>query len=249
MEMIVDSIWGSAIVNGPLTNTFGFSAAFSKADIPYRYITSGFFHSGLLHLLVDVGVLYWQPSWLSAGLGAPLYLTTFFGSIIAGNIAHVMNSSDRLFDVSMLLGSSSGICGLFGLMFVCLTRIANINPSNGGASSGQLFRGMAIMIILGLKMDNVNTAMNIGGFFGGIIIGILCGPRYEKDYAMRRKNSAGYDPFLRDYRSVMGFGILPTDRGLISLKVLCTAIIAAVISIPKYRNIPVTIVQGLLNAV
>ena len=29
--IIVDSIWGSAIANGPLTNKFGFSAAFSKA--------------------------------------------------------------------------------------------------------------------------------------------------------------------------------------------------------------------------
>lgn len=249
MEMIVDSIWGSAVVNGPLTNTFGFSAAFSKAEIPYRYITSGLFHSGLLHLLINIGVMSKQPSWLATGLGGPLYATTFFGSIVMGNIAHVMNTSDRLFNVNMYLGSSAGICGLFGLMFVCLTRMANTNPTNGGASSGQLLRGMAVMIVLGLWMDNVNTAMNIGGFFGGIIIGILCGPSYQKDYAMRRKNSAGYDPIYRDYRSVMGFGIMPTDSGLVSLKALYTILLAVVVSIPKYRNVPLAITKGLLNAI
>jgi len=248
-EMIIDSIWGSAVVNGPLTNTFGFSAAFSKAEIPYRYITSGVFHSGLLHLLVNIGVMIKQPSWLATGLGGPLYATTFFGSIIMGNIAHVLNTSDRLFNVNMYLGSSAGICGLFGLMFVCLTRMANTNPTNGGASSGQLLRGMAIMIALGLWLDNVNTAMNVGGFFGGILIGILCGPSYQKDYAMRRKNSAGYDPIYRDYRSVMGFGIMPTDSGLVSLKALYAILLAAVVAIPKYRNVPLAITKGLLNAV
>lgn len=249
VEMILDSIWGSAVVNDPLTNTFGFSAAFSKAEIPYRYITSGLFHNGLLHLLINIGVMYQQPSWLADGLGGLLYLTTFFGSTITGNIAHVMNSSDRLFDVNLFYGSSAGICGLFGLMFVSLSRIANVNPSNGGSSSGQLLRGMAIMVFLGLWMDNVNTAINIGGFFGGVIIGIFCGPRYKKDYAMRRKNSAGYDPIFRDYRSVMGFGIMPTESGLIPLKALGSVLLTAVILIPKYRNVPLSIYRGLVNAV
>ena len=189
-----------------------------------------------------------QPSWLATGLGGPLYATTFFGSIIAGNIAHVLNTSDRLFDVSIFLGSSAGICGLFGLMFVCLARIASVNPTNGGGSSGQLVRGMAIMIGLGLWMDNVNVAMNIGGFFGGIMIGILCGPRYGKDYSMRRKNSAGYDPVDRDYRSVMGFGIMPSDKGIVSLKVLYSMLLAAMVSIPKYRKVPIAISRGLWKA-
>ena len=249
LEMIIDSIWGAGVVHGPLTSTFGFSAAFSKAEHAYRYVTSGFFHEGLLHLLINIGVTSRQASWLATGLGAPLYLTTFLGSIILGNFAHVMNCSDRLFNPNIYLGSSGGISGLYGLMFVCLTRIANTNPSNGGSSSGELVRGMAIMFFLGMWLDNVNTAMNIGGFFGGIIIGILCGPRYTKDYAMRRKNSAGYDPVSREYRRVMGFGIMPTESGMISLKVLYATLLVVGFSIPKYRNIPFAIIRGLRNAI
>jgi hypothetical protein len=66
---------------------------------------------------------------------------------------------------------------------------------------------------------------------------------------MRRKNSAGYDPIYRDYRSVMGFGIMPTDSGLVSLKALYTILLAVVVSIPKYRNVPLAITKGLLNAI
>ena len=245
MEMIVDSVWGSAVVNGPLTKTFGFSAAFRK--VPHRYLTSGFFHSGLLHLLVNLGVMSNQANWLATGLGGPLYGITFLGSIIAGNMAHALNSPDKLFDVGMVLGSSAGIAGLFGLMFVCVTRIARVNPTNGGASSGQIFRGMAILIGLGLWMDNVSVAMTIGGFFGGMLIGILCGPRYDTDYAMRRKNSAGYDPQNIDYRRVMGFGITPT-RGRIPLNILWTALFCIAMSNPGIRSAPLTIVRGLQNA-
>ena len=249
IEMTIDSIWGSAVVNGPLTGTFGFSAAFSKTQQSYRYITSGLFHNGLIHLLIDIGVMSRQPSWLATGLGSPLYLMSFIGSIIIGNFAHLMNTSDRLFDANIYLGSSGGICGLFGLMFVCLTRMANTTGSNGGASKGQLIRGMAIMIFLSLWMDNVSMAANIGGFFGGIIIGILCGPRYTKDYSMRRKNSAGFDPVSRDYRRVMGFGIMPTDSGLIPLKVLYVILLTIAISNPKYRDMPLTVVKGFMNAI
>ncbi len=245
MEMIVDSIWGSAVVNGPLTNTFGFSAAFRK--VPHRYLTSGLFHSGLPHLLVNLGVMSNQASWLATGLGGPLYGTTFLGSIIAGNMAHALNSPDKLFDVGMVLGSSAGIAGLFGLMFVSVTRIARVNPTNGGASSGQIFRGMAILIGLGLWMDNVSVAMTIGGFFGGILVAILCGPRYDTDYAMRRKNSAGYDPQNVDYRRVMGFGIMPT-RGRIPLNILWTALLCIAMSNPGVRSAPLAIVRGLQNA-
>lgn len=247
IEMIVDSVWGSAVVNGPLTNTFGFSAAFANANVPYRYLTSGVFHSGLLHLLVNLFVMGNQAPWLATGLGGPLYATTFLGSIVAGNFCHTLNSPDRLFDVGIVLGSSAGIAGLFGLMFVCLTRIARVNPTNGGASSGQLFRGMAILIGLGVWMDNVSVAMTVGGFVGGILIGILCGPRYDKDYAMRRKNSAGYDPANRDYRRIMGFGIMPTP-GRISLNVFWAGILALAASKPGCRNVPLAIVRGLKNA-
>jgi len=247
MEIIIDSIWGSAFVSGPLTTTFGFSAAFSRAQQSYRYITSGLFHNSLTHLLIDIGVMGRQPIWLASGLGAPLYLTCFFGSIVIGNLGHLMNSTDRLFDPKIYLGSNGGICGLFGLMFVCLARMASANSSrNSGPSTDQL-AGMVIMLFLAIWMDNVSMASNIGGFFGGIIIGVLCGPRYTKDYAMRRKNSVEFDRASNAYRSAMGFGIMPTDSGLIPLKLLYSIVLTIAIAVPKYRSIPVAIIRGCMG--
>jgi len=227
-EMIIDSIWGSAVSMGPFTSAFGFSGAFSKSQHFYRYATSGLFHSSLLHLLIDIDAIRRLPRWLSTDLGTPLYFTTLILATISGNLAHVMSLSDP-WDCNIILGSSVGICGLFGLMFVCLARISNINNSSGKNSGGQIILGMAIMLVSGLFLESVSTAANLGGFAGGAIIGFLCGPKYIKKYTMRRKNSAEFDPVSRDYRRVMGFGIT-TKNGLIPLKVIWGVLLTIVLS-------------------
>eukprot|EP00536_Pseudo-nitzschia_multiseries_P000448 jgi/Psemu1/282335/fgenesh1_pg.6_\ len=249
-EIILDSIWGSAIVGGPLTSAFGFSAVFSSARHSYRYITSGLFHNSLPHLLVDIGVLARQPSWLATGLGGPLYLTCFWVSTATGNIAHLLNTSDRRFDPNLYFGSNGGICGLYGLLFVCLSRMARANPgrTGTGGASGQLARGIAVMIALAMGMDNVSKAANVGGFLGGAMVGILFGPRYSKSYSMRRKNSVGYDPASQSYRRAMGFGIMPSETGRIPLKWLYGILLMLAIAVPSYRNIPFEIAKGLLGA-
>lgn len=233
-EIIIDSIWGSAVSMGPLTSAFGFSGAFSKSQHFYRYVTSGLFHSSLLHLIIDIDAIRRLPRWLSTDLGAPLYFTTLILATISGNLAHVMNISDP-WDSNIILGSSVGICGLFGLIFVCLARISNTNDSSGKTSGGQLIWGMAIILVSGLFLESVSTAANLGGFGGGVIIGFLCGPKYIKNYTMRRKNSAEFDPVSRDYRRVMGFGIIPTKNGLIPLKVIWGVFLTVALSM-QYNN-------------
>ena len=265
--MVIDAITGSTVVaHSPVVRAFGFSATLASSSTRrlnvYRYLTSGFVHSGLLPLLINVGVmLKLQPSWLSRSLGASLYLTTFLGSIILGNMAHVVNTTSTgggflAFDFTNYMGSSAGICGVYGLMFVCLTRMGQANPSknsnrrsgNGGGFT-QLLQGMLILLGVGAWMEHVNVAMNLGGFGGGILLGLLCGPKYTNDYSMTRKNSVGYDPVDRDYRAVMGFGIMPTERGWIPLKVLQAILLTIFLAVPQYRNIPVAILKGVWNLI
>jgi hypothetical protein len=47
----------------------------------------------------------------------------------------------------------------------------------------------------------------------------------------------------------MGFGIMPTESGLISLNALYAVLLAVALSIPRYRDVPVAITRGLLNAI
>jgi membrane associated rhomboid family serine protease len=236
--MITDAIVGSA-VHGPLTLDFSFSNALSKNQ-PHRFLTSGFLHGGIVHLLINLDTLRRQPSWLETGLGAPLYLTAFLVSIVTGNIGH-MYGVNNPFDHILCLGASGGICGLYGLMYVSLIRMGN------SRAASRIAKGMATLFAMGLVLDGVSTASHVGGFLGGLATAILCGPSYGKNYSMRRKNSAEYDPTPRDYRLVMGFGVMPTERGMLPLPLIWGALaILFAASKPKFRAMPAMILQGFL---
>jgi membrane associated rhomboid family serine protease len=180
-EIVIDSVWGagSTAMGSPLANAFGFSVSLAKAQ-PFRYLTSGFFHANFIHLAVNMDSLRRQPSWLETGLGTPLYVSTFLWSIVAGNIMYVSHSTNP-FDRNIIMGASSGISGLFGLMWVCLARM-----NNGGRATGYLIRGMGTLLLLTMWSDSISMTSLVGGFVCGVVTGLLCGPRYVKDYAMVR---------------------------------------------------------------
>lgn len=238
LGMITDAVVGSSVL-GPLSRDFGFSNSLSRNQ-PHRFLTSGFFHSGVIHLLVNLDTLRRQASWLETGLGVPLYLTTFFVSIVAGNVGHLIGANNP-FDQTLCLGSSGGICGLYGLTFVSLIKMGN------RGAAGRIARGMATMMIAGLFIENMSIASHFGGFLGGTIMAILFSPSYKNNYSLRRKNSVEYDPAPRDFRQAMGFGVLPTERGMIPLPVLWGALaVLYAVATPKFRAMPALCLKGFL---
>jgi hypothetical protein len=118
---------------------------------------------------------------------------------------------------------------------------------SGTGSYRQIFKGLVGMFAMGWFMDTVSNACNVGGFLGGIVIGIICGPSYVKDYTMRRKNSVEFDPSPRDYRRVMGFGIMPTRRGVVPLTFVWIAAGAFLLTNPKYQMMPSQVLKALLR--
>lgn len=240
MEMIIDAIWGSTVIDAsPLVQSLGFTVARARFE-PFRYVTAGWIHSGFVHLLLTTyAMTRGQPGWLESGLGAPLYLTTYLCGIVGGNIIHAAGASNP-WDGALCLGPTAGICALYGLQYACLIKM-------GGRGYRQILRGLGGMLAMGYFMDVVSNAANSGGLLCGIGMGVFFGPSYTKDYAMRRKNSVEFDPVLRDYRQVMGFGVMPTRRGLIPLTLLWTAILVALVTNPQYRIMPLQVVKALLR--
>jgi membrane associated rhomboid family serine protease len=236
--MLSDAILGTS-VRGPLIMDFGYSNSLAQNQ-PHRFLTSAFLHGGILHLLVNLDTLRRQPSWLETGLGGPLYWTTFLVSVVGGNLAHFIGVNNP-FDRTLVLGASGGICGLYGLMYGSLIRMGN------GRATSQIARGMATMIILGFFVESISSLSQIGGFLCGVTVAVFFSPSYRKDYSMRRKNSAEYDPAPRDFRRAMGFGVLPSERGMLPLSLLwvCTGIVLAGTR-SEFRQIPALMVKGLL---
>ena len=155
------------------------------------------------------------------------------------HLLQVASSLDR----TLCLGTSSAICGLYGLMYVCLVRMGS------GRGAGSILRGLAVLVASGLWLDHVSMAANAGGFITGLFVGILCGPRYLKDYSMRRKNSVGYDPFSRDYRLAMGFGISPTAKGMVPVSLIWVGLVLWGLASPSLRSAPLAIWKILLDLI
>jgi len=237
LAIISDTILGTATVRGPLTTTFIHNAILSRRQ-PYRFLTAGFLHGDILHLFLNLDALRRLPSWLETGLGTPLFVTTFLVSIVTGNIGHsMMNEGTRTF----CLGASGGICGLYGLMYVALSKMGQIQKSR------RVLKGILLVLASGFLWDNVSNAAHFGGFLGGVAVGILCAPHYSKSYSMRRKWSLEVDVWPKEYRQMMGFGISPTRRGLVPVAGLW-AVAALVMSMePRFRAIPGCIIRGLVN--
>jgi membrane associated rhomboid family serine protease len=238
IPIVLDAFLGST-VPGPFTLDFVHSSYLSSRQW-HRLLTSGFLHGGMLHLFLNMDALRRLPSWLETGLGAPLYLTTFLVSIVTGNLLQMASAHDVL-DRTLCLGASGGICGLYGLMFVCLTRMGN------RTAASRVLRGMGMLFLYGLLVEGISNAGHMGGFAGGLLIGLLCGPSYQRSYSLRRKNSLEVDLSPRDYRSVMGYDKVPTDRGLVPLPVLWVTIVFALASQARFRTIPGLVVAGLLK--
>lgn len=225
---------------GPFTMDFVHQPAISMYQ-PHRFLTGGFLHGNLVHLVLNMRYLWMIPSWLEVGLGRSLYLTAYLVSIVTGNIAHSMVVEGRQkATLGLCLGSSAGICGLNGLMYVLLRRMGNKNASQA------VFRGMTFLIFYGLIAEGISNVGHIGGFLGGAAVGYVFGPQYGKSYSLRKKFSLEVDQAPNDYRRAMGFGIQPT-KGILPLSFLWAGAFLALLVDPNLRTIPSCIVRGLFK--
>lgn len=236
VAIVRDTLTGS-VRPGPFTMDFLHSGLFSVRQ-PHRYLTAGFLHGSIFHIMLNMDALRRLPTWLETGLGAPLYLTTFLMAIVAGNLAHTATALNNTINC---FGASGGICGLYGLMYVCLVRMGN------HAAAWRAVKGIAILFVVGSVQANVSNAGHGGGFAAGALVGILSGPSYRKSYALRRKNSLEIDGYSRDYRAAMGYDKVPSERGLIPVPLLCVVMLVALSTQAKFRSMPRLILQGLLH--
>lgn len=235
LAMIGDVLLGTSIL-GPFTLDFVHHAALSRWQ-PHRYLTAGFLHGSLMHLLVNMNSLRQTPSWLETGLGWPVFVTTFLVGIITGNIWHSWSTLDN----SMCLGASGGICSLYGLMFVSLIKMGN------SAMGTRVLKSMGVLLLLGFMFPNVSNAAHIGGFLGGIAMGVLVCPSYRKSYSLSRKNSLEVDFADREYRVAMGFGKVPSRRGLVPVSLLLAVALVVLATNPLLRGIPLQIIRGIFQ--
>ena len=234
-DLLSDSLADAGSVMGPLTRSFMFSAFLGRKE-PHRYITSGFLHGGIIHLTCNLYTLQKMPKWLETDLGWPLFLTTYLIGIVAGNYCHARYIMDEFLGS---LGASGGILALSGLSFTALAKM------NNKPATLQVLKNTAVLILLGLLVPNLSNAAHIGGFISGSLMGLFFSPGYRKSYSLRRKNSNSVDTASKEYRQVMGFGIVPNDKPPLPLGSLWALLLVYAFLDRRLRLMPRLIWRGL----
>jgi membrane associated rhomboid family serine protease len=126
----------------------------------YRIVTAGFLHAGLLHILFNMVALYFLGSLLEPGIGTPRFLGVYFVSLLAGSFGALLLTPD-----THTVGASGAIFGLMSAAFI-VARHRGVEHL-----AGQI----GFYIIINIFFTVGVSGISIGGHFGGLIAGALCG--------------------------------------------------------------------------
>jgi membrane associated rhomboid family serine protease len=132
--------------------------AIDIADEYWRLVTSGFLHSGILHLGFNMYVLYWLGTMLEPVLGHLRFAALYFASLLCGSFGALLLSPE-----AFTVGASGAVFGLMGSAFV-FQRLRGIDPMQSGI-------GPVILLNLGITflIPNISIGGHIGGLVGGAV--------------------------------------------------------------------------------
>ena len=138
----------------------GLAREFLDAGEWYRLISSGFLHFGVLHVGMNMFLLFQLSRMLEPTLGSVKFTLVYFASLFGGAAGALILSPNAL------TGGASG--AVFGMMAAAIVgmRQRGVNPLQTGLGLTFL-----INIVLTLAIPNIS----IGGHFGGALAGAACG--------------------------------------------------------------------------
>lgn len=126
----------------------------------YRLLTAGFLHFGLLHIGMNMFILWQLGNLLEPELGRIRFAGIYFASLIGGSIGALILSPNAFTG-----GASGAVFGLMAAAAVILHR-RGINVMQ---------TGIGTTLILNLVITFALPGVSIGGHLGGMFVGALIG--------------------------------------------------------------------------
>jgi membrane associated rhomboid family serine protease len=139
-----------------------FGPAIDVLNEYWRLVTSGFLHSGLLHVGFNMYILYWLGTMLEPSLGHARFLALYFTSLLAGSFGALLVSPN-----AVTVGASGAVFGLMGAAFV-MQRARGIDPMQSGIGPVILFN-----LVISFVIPNISIGGHIGGLVGGAVAAFL----------------------------------------------------------------------------
>lgn len=146
---------------GSMIRTYGISRSGILQGEYYRFITSMFLHSGMMHLLSNSIFLYYFGFKAEYLLGRKRFLILYLVSGVCGGLFSI------LFHDVLAIGASGAIYGLMGAMFV-LTKL--YGPRYTGMNYATMLLLVVTSIGFGFLDMGIDNFAHIGGFIGGSLV-------------------------------------------------------------------------------
>ena len=134
-----------------------FGPALADGEV-WRLVTSGFLHSGLIHLMFNMYALYILGSMLEPAIGRLRFGLIYFVSMLCGSFGALLLSPD-----ARTVGASGAVFGLMGAA-VAVMRNRGIDP---------MASGLPFWIGLNVLFTFAIPGISIGGHLGGLAGGAL----------------------------------------------------------------------------
>jgi membrane associated rhomboid family serine protease len=168
----------STSVLGGAINSREFDMALSLEPVQngewYRLVSSGFLHYGLLHIGMNMFLLWQLGQALEPALGRTRFTLLYFASMLGGAAGALALSPNAL------TGGASG--AVFGLMAATTVGLQQrgVNPIQSG---------IGITLLINLLITFTIPGISIGGHLGGALMGAVVG-YFMLDPRWSRKTSA-----------------------------------------------------------
>lgn len=127
---------------------------------PWRFLTSGFIHAGVMHLLFNMLALWWTGQGLEPVMGKARFLALYLLAELGGStfvLLWTLVSPDSFLQVTV--GASGAVFGLFGAVYAL--------QKATGMDTRSITGLLAINFLYGFIIPNVSWQ----GHLGGLLIG------------------------------------------------------------------------------
>lgn len=124
----------------------------------YRLVTAMFLHASLLHIALNMIVLYWCGTIVERALGTWRFLLIYFVSGIAGSAGALVFSGP----FAVTVGASGAIYGIFGALLILEYRAT-------GSFTGPVLGLIVINLALSFVIPNISWGGHVGGLVGGTL--------------------------------------------------------------------------------
>jgi membrane associated rhomboid family serine protease len=125
----------------------------------WRLITSGFLHSGIIHIGFNMYLLWMLGQQLERTIGSLRFGTLYITALLCGSFGALVQTTE-----SGVVGASGAVFGLMGVLAVEQHR-RGFDPFSGGLG-GLILINLAIGFLPGL---NIAFGGHIGGLVGGVL--------------------------------------------------------------------------------